>query len=201
MRQSFYIEVDKADLKYVMKKLQNADKNAPRVIRNAINRTATQTMKMFRQGRSQGYVIKAGAFNKKAKIQRANASHLDATITFKDGAHGILKGKSERYYKVSGKGSKGAVYKGGMKEFGVSGSKAFLATMKSGHEGIFQRKKGSKHKSPDGHELPIREVVGPGVAKMALKIYKGERGGQGDMEEKVKKRLHEEIEKEIAKLI
>ena len=32
MGQSFYIEVDKADLKYVMKKLQNAEKNAPRVL-------------------------------------------------------------------------------------------------------------------------------------------------------------------------
>ena len=31
MRQSFYIEVDKADLKYVMKKLQNAD--ASKVVR------------------------------------------------------------------------------------------------------------------------------------------------------------------------
>ena len=41
MAQAFYVEVDKADLRYVMKKLQDADKNAPRVLRNAINRTAT----------------------------------------------------------------------------------------------------------------------------------------------------------------
>ena len=39
---SFYIEVNKDDLKYVQKKFREAPQKAKRVLRNAINQTATQ---------------------------------------------------------------------------------------------------------------------------------------------------------------
>ena len=52
---SFYIEVDKNDLKYVQKKFRDAPKNAARVLRNAINQTATVANRKIKSGRSAGY--------------------------------------------------------------------------------------------------------------------------------------------------
>ena len=40
-----------------------------------------------------------------------------------------------------------------------------------------------------------------GEKSVTAKIYKGERGGQGDMEKVIKKRLHDEIQAEIAKIM
>ena len=57
----FYIEVDKDDLKYVQKKFREAPQKAKRVLRNAINQTATQTNRKLKKGRSAGYTISAGA--------------------------------------------------------------------------------------------------------------------------------------------
>ena len=47
----------------------------------------------------------------------------------------------------------------------------------------------------------IKVLHGPSVPKMVEKIYKGERGGQGDMESKVRERLHKEILAEVEKLL
>ena len=48
---------------------------------------------------------------------------------------------------------------------------------------------------------PIKVLYGNSVPKMIEQIYKGERGGQGDMKDKIQKRLHDEIQAEIAKIM
>mgnify|MGYP003373999136 CR=1 FL=1 len=45
----FYIEVNKADVAYVQKKLIGAEKKVPRVLRSAINQTATLTLRKIKQ--------------------------------------------------------------------------------------------------------------------------------------------------------
>lgn len=190
MRQSFYIEVDKADLKYVMKKLQNADKNAPRVIRNAINRTATQTMKMIRQGRSQGYTIAAGRFNSQVKKYPATQGRLEATIKSSGRTHTLKNFKTS----APKSGGKADITKSGLKKLkGSRGGAAFIPSAGKA-AGLMVQRRGKER-------FPLKVFSANSTPKMVEQIYKGERGGQGDMEEKVKKRLHEEIEKEIAKLI
>jgi len=190
MGQSFYIEVDKADLKYVMKKLQNAEKNAPRVLRNAINRTATAAMQMIKKGRSQGYTIAAGRFNSQIKVQRANASHLDATIKSSGRPHTLKNFKTS----TPKSGGKADITKSGLKKLsGSRGGAAFVPT--SGRAaGLMVQRRGKSR-------FPLKVFSANSTPKMVEQIYKGERGGQGDMEEKIKRRLHEEIEKEIAKII
>lgn len=76
----FYIEVDKRDMNRVQKVLEDAPKKVPRVLRSAINQTATLALRKIKQGRSAGYTIKAGTFNSEIQTQRANEGHLDATI-------------------------------------------------------------------------------------------------------------------------
>ena len=105
----FYIEVDKDDLKYVQKKFREAPQKAKRVLRNAINQTATQTNRKLKKGRSAGYTISAGAFNSEIQIQRANLGHLDATIK----SHG--RPRTIQQFKHSVEASAASVTKGGMK--------------------------------------------------------------------------------------
>lgn len=188
--QSYYIEVDKADLKFVTKKLQNAEKNAPKVLRNAINRTATAAMKMIKAGRSQGYTIAAGRFNSQIKVQRANASHLDATIKSSGKTH-TLKNFKTSYPKSGGKAD---ITKSGLKKLkGSRGGAAFIPT--SGQAaGLMVQRRGSAR-------FPLKVFSANSTPKMVEQIYKGERGGQGDMEPKIRERLHDEIRKEIEKLI
>jgi hypothetical protein len=190
MSQSFYVEVDKADLKYVTKKLQNAEKNAPRVLRNAINRTATQAMKMIRQGRSQGYTIAAGRFNSQVKKYPATPGRLEATIKSSGKTHTLKNFKTS----MPKSGGKADITKSGLKK--LSGSRGGAAFIPSSGKaaGLMVQRKGKSR-------FPLKVFSANSTPKMVEQIYKGERGGQGDMEDKVKKRLHEEIEKEIAKLI
>ena len=46
---------------------------------------------------------------------------------------------------------------------------SFTATMPGGHVGIFKRVRGSMHRGPKLHELPIRELKGPSVGRVVDK--------------------------------
>ena len=185
-----YVEVDQADLHRVMSKLKDMEK-APRHLRNAINRTATQAMKMIKAGRSQGYTIKAGRFNSDIKVQRASAAHLDTTIKSR-GKPPTLSGSFKTSYPKAG--VKADITKSGLKRLvTTTGGAAFIP---SGGQasGLMAQRRGKER-------FPIKVLYGNSVPKMVEMIWKGERGGQGDMEDKVKKRLHEEMMAEIAKIM
>lgn len=190
MSQQIYIEVDQNDLHKVTAKLKDMEK-APRHLRNAINRTATQAMRMIKQGRGKGYTIKAGRFNQDlGKIQRATAEHLDATIRAK-GRPPTLKEFKTSYPKAGGKAD---ITKSGLKKLVTdSGGAAFIPSGGSA-AGLMAQRRGSDR-------YPIKVLYGNSVPKMVEMIYKGERGGQGNMEDKIRKRLHEEILAEIAKIM
>ena len=190
MAQAFYVEVDKADLRYVMKKLQDADKNAPRVLRNAINRTATQAMKMIKAGRSQGYTIAAGRFNADVKKYPATPGRLEATIKSSGRTHTLKNFKTS----APKSGGKADITKSGLKKLSGSRGGAAFVPASGKAAGLMVQRRGKSR-------FPLKVFSANSTPKMVEQIYKGERGGQGDMEEKVKTRLHEEIQKEIAKLI
>lgn len=190
------VEVDPVDLKRAMKGLGGMESKAPRMFRNAVNRTATQTMKQIRKGRG-GYVVKAKAFNAATEVKRANAERMTATIKSRDKPHSLGDGN---YYKVSASkkhGLRAKVRKGALKQLTTSdGRKAFYAGVQTGHAGVthwdvFQRK---------GEErLPIKKLAGPGVSKMVKAIFKGDHGEER-LDPFIQKTLHEEIATEIAKI-
>ena len=184
-----YIEVDQADLRRITRALHNAEK-APQKLKNAINRTATQAKKMIMAGRSAGYTVKAGRFNQDVKLYRASAARLDATIK----AHG--KPPTIKNFKTSApkSGGKADIVKSGLKQIAPrGGGKAFI--------GPGGKIAGLMVKRESNARDSITVLHGPSVPKMVEKIYKGERGGQGDMENKIRERLHKEIMAEVAKLI
>lgn len=184
-----YIEVDQADIRRIERALHNAEK-APQKLKNAINRTATQAKKMIVAGRSAGYTIKAGRFNQDIKLYRASAGRLDAVIK----SHG--RPPTIKNFKTSApkSGGKADIVKSGLKQIAArGGGKAFIGP--GGKIAGLMVKRESKARDS------ITVLHGPSVPKMVEKIFKGERGGQGDMEDKIRERLHKEIMAEVEKLI
>lgn len=186
-----YVEVDQADIRRVTSKLKNMEK-APRYLRKAINRTATEAIRKIKAGRSQGYTIKAGRFNQDIKVQRASVAHLDATIR-SAGNMPTIKGN----FKTSTpkKGAKADIVKTGLKTIQPigGGGKAFVAPGGRAAGLIVRRK--TKNKKP------LEVIKGNSVPKMVEKIWEGERGGQGNLQESVQERLHEEMLTEIANIM
>ena len=185
-----HIEVNKGDLKRITGKLKDLE-NAPKHLRNAINRTATQAMKLIRAGRSKGYTIKPGRFNKDIKVVRANAAHLDAVIHAK-GRPPTLSGSFKTTFPKAG--GKADVTKSGLKKLiSSTGGAAFIPTGGKA-AGLLAQREGPGR-------FPIKVLYGNSVPKMVEKIWKGERGGQGHVEDKVKKILHDELMTEVEKII
>jgi len=197
MSTGIYVEVDQADLRRVTSKLEDMEK-APRHLRNAINRTATQAMKMIKAGRAQGYTIKAGRFNKSIKKHPATPSTLTATIVA-GGRSPLIKEFKTSYPKAGGKAD---ILKTGWKRLVTSAGAAFIPKAgKAAGRMVSRLDKKSTPVINGVHVLKnIHVLHGPSVQKITEMIWKGERGGQGDMDDRVSKRLHEEILKEISKI-
>ena len=184
---AIYAEADQEDIRRVMAHLDDL-KKSPRHLKNAINRTTTQAMKMIRAGRSQGYTIKAGRFNSDITVHRANYSHLNAIIKAA-GRPPTIQNFSVSKKQTEELGIKASVVREGMKPVGPEKRRGFYLP-----NGLMAVRRGKARK-------PVDVIHGPSAPAILEKIYKGERGGQGDMESKIRQRLHEEMEKEIARLL
>jgi hypothetical protein len=186
----FYYEVDKADLARVEAKLKGMETKSPSAIRNAINRTATKGKKMIVSGIKESYTMKGRAYGKEITIQRATTGHLDATIK----SQGSPRTLKEYKYTAPKKGVKADIVKSGLKELlsAQGGGHAFIGKGKIA--GLIAQRTSSKR-------LPIRIPKSVSVPKMVEMVYKGERGSEGELDPKIKKTLHDEIEAEIKKLM
>ena len=177
-------EVDKADLKYVQKKLRGMETKAPRVIKNAINHTAKEARKKLAAGAQGAYTVKSGGFNSRMKIQNATNGKLYAVIKSEDKTLTIT-----RFHATAPKsGGRADIVKGGLKQ--LVGPKNIKAFKRKGL--IVQRKTEDRY--------PLKVLRSVSVPKMLEKVYKGERGVTGELEPVIKRTLHDEIGKEIQKL-
>lgn len=188
MSEAIRIEID---TKHVLRKLKNVETKAPKVFRNAINRTATQAMKIIKQGRSHGYTVKPSRFNEDlGKIQRATAEHLDATIKAK-GKPLTFSGSFKT--SMSKAGGKADITKSGLKPLVSSkGGAAFIPSAGKA-AGLMTQRHGKER-------FKVKVLHGPSVPKMVEQIYKGKLGNEA-LEPFIRKTLHEELRKELTKLI
>lgn len=185
---NIYIEVDKNDLRYIQRKFRETPKNAKRVLRSAINQTATAAMKKIRKGGAAGYTIDRGAFKSQINVQRANLSHLDATIKSQG------RPRTLQRFKHDVPSSAADITKSGMKNIINSvGAKLFVASGGDADGRIVQRETKKRY--------PLRVIVSNSVPKMVEKIYEGERGGQGDMQPFIEKTLHEKVMEQVEKVL
>lgn len=74
------VEVNKASLSYVEKKLGSLKSKAPKVIAKALNKTAKQARKKLAIKAQEAYTVKTGKFNKNMRIKNATAGSLEAII-------------------------------------------------------------------------------------------------------------------------
>lgn len=128
---------------------------------SALNKMADQVkVATSREVRAAGYNLKAAAIKKGLKVRRASAGNLRSSVVasgrpiplIQYGARQTAKGVTVNV--LNGR----KLIKG-----------AFIATMRSGHTGVFVREPNGKHKKvmsggkASWHQLPIRELFGPAV--------------------------------------
>lgn len=163
------------------------------VLKKAINEVARIGKRRIRRGVSRDYTLKefpAGHVKKKS----SNAGYPSATL--------IVKGPpleaGKHYEHRNNDAEHGAMVRilkaSAMKELEIrSGNrvyKAFLARMKSGHEGIFQRVPGETMKGKNREA--IKEIMSLSEAKAAEMVYERE-GLYTELQEELVLRLHKHM--------
>lgn len=153
------------DIGKVEEMLGSIEKKAPNVLRRAINRTVTNVKKNMAIEATRIYYVKSGDVKKTIKISYATRARLEGIVTSRAGAIPLYKFRVSPKRKVSYKNGRPSpkFYKAGVKkENGLKplnhNPKAFIAVMKSGHAGVFERK--------SGKSVPIKQLYGPSVPQM-----------------------------------
>lgn len=184
------VEVDREMLKYVQRKLGGLYTKSRSVLRSAINTTATQTRRTLRDGAQSRYTAKIGKLGESAKLVRASTANLMAIIK----SSGEPLAMPKFHVAASEAGTSVEVLSGsGMKlPVNSAGNKAFVATMKNKHVGVFQRE-GKKR-------LKIHQLFGPSVPKMLEMSYEGKGSGNG-LKEEIERMLKRNIDRKIEEVL
>jgi Prophage minor tail protein Z (GPZ) len=147
------------DIDGLLRKLKSTREEAHKAIPRALNKVATTARaEAAREIKAQGYGLKVSLVKKALTIIRAHEGELFV------------------YIRATGRPIPLMAFAARQVPSGVSvqvkyGRKvipgAFIATMKSGHKGVFMRADGSRHMSRrarrGGPQLPIRELFGPSI--------------------------------------
>lgn len=167
----FEININKADLAEVEKLMRGVKNGYPTVVSSGINKTLTGVRTDSVKEIQKDITPKAKIIRKTFKIHKASKVKLKAAITCTGGFLPLYHYKA----KQTKKGVSVKVSKRGKRTLWRG---AFIATMKSGHTGVFTREKPpyKTNKSPKlpwkrfgffaGHSygrLPIREIFGPRI--------------------------------------
>lgn len=127
----------------------------------ALNKMAEQVLVAgSREVRKAGYNLKAADIKRAMRVKRASQGNLTATVIASGRPLPIIQYGARQTAK-------------GVTVNVLSGRKlipgAFIATMPTGHTGVFVRKPGGKHVKvkragkASWHQLPIRELFGPAI--------------------------------------
>ena len=189
-------EVSKADIERVQKKLKGMEKDAPKVIKNAINKTAREARRKLAEGAQSAYTVKMAGWNSRMKIQNATVGNLEAIIRVKDRPLTTTRFSHRANKKKQGGAAASAdIVKGGLKEIisrysGTTGTriKAFKANGL-----IMQRQTVDR--------LPVKVLRSNSVPKMIEKVYQGERGIDRQLKDTINQALQRNIGAEIEKLL
>ncbi len=178
-------EISREDLRYVQKRLKRIETEASKVFKNAINHTAKEARKKLAAGAQGAYTVKNGGFNSRMRIQNATNTKLYAVIRSKDKPLTIT-----RFHATAPKsGGRADIVKSGLKQ--LIGPKQIRAFKRGGL--IMQRKSADRY--------PVKVLRSVSVPKMLEKVYEGERGIEGALGPEIQRTLHDEIRKEVRKLI
>lgn len=180
------IEISEETIDRVSTILAGVPKGAERALSNAINRGLSKVKTGATKRVKEVYTVQSSAFNSETttKIQRASAGNLAGYIHFSGCKIPLYK------FKVTPKapGIKKRVHAAVMKGGGATFADAFIAQMKSGHIGVFERETSSR--------FPVEEFMGLSAAQMI-----GNEKVIAEVEEEAQKLVNERIEHEIDRLL
>lgn len=147
----FNFSIDRVVQKAIRDKLKGVARNLDKAQASAANRSAKSTVSFFSKETRKEVNVKSSALKKQIWIRRAKPANLVSTINISGrhlslismGARQNRRGVTVRRLKTGGR----TVLKS-----------AFVATMPSGHVGVFRRKGKAR--------LPIQEQFGPSVISL-----------------------------------
>ena len=178
------IEITSETIERTQTLLAGIPKGAERAFSAAINRglshTKTQAFKQVKKV----YAVKQSALNEATttRAQKASTGNLAGYISFSGVKIPLYKFQATPKTPGTGKKVRAGVMKGG----GAVFESAFIAKMKSGHTGIFERITSKR--------IPIEEKMGLSAAQMVQNEVIMDQLAQ-EAQEKVDERLNHEIER------
>lgn len=206
--------IDIGNIEKIQQRLGSFSNKTPSVLANAINRTITNINKTAAEQVTQNYNTTKKAVQKTLKHKRATKTNLVGTVTSKAPVIALAKFKVSPNRPVSYKSGRPSpkVYKAAVKKGAASkplegNPKAFVAIMKNGHKGVFERTgrfegaKGSEkrtriynsksHRCTKHNEI-IKELFGPSIPHM-IKNEKSMAYIQEEANSTLQKRIDAEI--------
>ena len=201
---SLTFEWDSESVAQVRRKLGKYQSEAPKVLRNAANKTAVSARARLRQEAQARYTVKTGGFNSRANITRATLANPTAIITFR----GRPLTSKRFHYTAPATGAKLEVLKGeGLKPLvisdGVRTARAFTGGVVSGDHvtgQILQRKADPKTGKIAGR-YPLKVMRSVGIAKMIETVYDGRGLKKTPLKDEIDKLYKHYTDQEIQRVI
>lgn len=197
------IEISAETMERVQALLANVPKGAERAYMNAINRGLSRVKTAAWKGIKQVYTVQASALNAatSTSMQKASTGSLAGFVRFAGYKIPLYK------FKVSPKqpGGRKLVHASVKKGGGATFESAFIAAMKSGHIGVFERtgEQGiegrlARARTSGGtmHTEKLEEKMGLSAAQMA-----GQETVSRQVQEEAQRLVNERLEHEIDRLL
>lgn len=180
------IEVSAETIERVEALLAGVPKGAERALSNAMNRGLSKMKTGAAKKVREVYTVQSSAINEATdtRIQKASTGNLAGHIHFSGYKIPLYKFKVTPKAPGIKKQVKAAVKKGG----GTAFENAFIAQMKSGHIGVFERETSKR--------FPIEEKMGLAMAQMV-----GNLNVMTKLEKEAQKTVDERIAHEIDRLL
>lgn len=157
------IEANNSEIKRLLKELESTPQKIQTAARKSINATLTQAKKRIPKFVTSKYNISAAAVRKTINIRRASGNSLQGQIVSSGRGTPLINFKIRTAWNRRKTRKRGAPVRRKIVNVSIEKGKwtrtpFFVATMKSGHKGIFHRLNNSR--------LPIGENFGPSVPTM-----------------------------------
>ena len=170
------IKFDDEKLKQVQRVLRDFPKALPKVMSRGLNRTAISARTQISRSLAKRIGLKIKDVRGMLALQRASYSNWRSAVRISGKRFGLIKFGARQT-------KKGVTYKKGRKRILIR--HAFVATMKTGHRGVFMRKGPGR--------LPIKELRGPSLSQ----VYKGSREEvnriQIESAARLQKNIHDQV--------
>ncbi len=205
-----FIQINEAQFAELEKTLKAYPRGVAKVTSRAVNKVATSSRQEIATEVRKHLSIKAGDLKKRnITLRKASFSKLSATIGIKGGRISLAKLSAKQT-------RRGVTYKIGKVGSRKLAERAFIATMKSGHKGVYKRVSAMQeqqnnerskwfmppwapaYSAGQSKRLPITELKGPSVPQVFQDIAQF---AQAVHERKIAMNLESELARQVELLL